>query len=176
MPVYACMFDTPTSKIGGSTISINNPIPLANNAHPHPSTQDLLRQRNGGVSHSSSSSKPYPYGLLSTTSPSFRGAGGIPRSSSTANWGGLMRPLSRLPLCQARPGLAAAADALDRLIASALHGLRAYPWLRLAFLGYLLALHVWAFGLLVFHSQQIEAVHADVGGSAADPAAVVGMN
>lgn len=121
-------------------------------------------------------SKHSPF-LLPTTSPSYR------FRPSAAAAGGFLRPLSRaLPICQTRPQLAAAADGLDRLVASAMHGLRAYPLLRLACLGYLVLLHVWAFGLLAFHSQRLEAVHADVGGSAVAaaaaavaPGALVGM-
>lgn len=118
-----------------------------------------LRNRGGGAGLSTTSSSKTPF--LPLTTP----------NRSKAMWAGSsggLRPLSRLPFCQSRPGLAAAADGLDRLLASALHGLRAYPLLRLAFLGYLLALHIWAFGLLAFHSQRLEEMHADVGGS--DPA------
>lgn len=123
---------------------------------------------NGPTSTSSNNTKNHPFHLLHTTSPSF-----YRRPQFAASASGGLRPLSRLPLCQTRPQLAAAADALDRLMASAFYGLRVYPLLRLACLGYLLLLHIWAFGLLAFHSQRLEAVHADVGGSVA-PGLVMG--
>lgn len=120
-----------------------------------------LRSRGvgAGLLLTSSSGSKNPFLLPTRVKASSNG------SLSSRNSSLLLRPLSRLPFCHARPGLAAAADGLDRLFASALHGLRAYPWVRLAFLGYLLVLHVWAFGLLAFHSQRLEEVHADVGGS-----------
>lgn len=121
------------------------------------------------ISSSSNNNTKSAAFLLPTNSPSLYRRPQFPSASAS---GGL-RPLSRLPLCHTRPQLAAAADALDRLMASALHGLRVYPLLRLACLGYLLLLHVWAFGLLAFHSQRLEAVHADVGGSVA-PGLVMG--
>lgn len=127
--------------------------------------EEALTLRNRGVgagpftTSSSGSGSKGPFLLPTRVKASSNG------SLSSRNSSLLLRPLSRLPFCHARPGLAAAADGLDRLFASALHGLRAYPWVRLAFLGYLLALHVWAFGLLAFHSQRLEEMHADVGGS-----------
>ena len=67
------------------------------------------------------------------------------------------------------PPLAKAVDTLDRIAVTVGHYLRVYPLARLLFILYLLSLHLWAFFVLMFHSQRLEEIHSDTGGSFSNP-------
>lgn len=77
----------------------------------------------------------------------------------------VLRSISRLEPIAANPSLAKVVDSVDRFSVSVGHYLRAYPVARLCFIVYFVLLHLWAFCVLIFHTERLEEIHGDVGGS-----------
>jgi len=77
--------------------------------------------------------------------------------------GGGARAISKLTPIAKNQKLARAVDQLDRFAMDTGNFLKNEPVARLFFLIYLIMLHMWALAILVWHSHQIEKMHADTG-------------
>mmetsp|Transcript_37032 Transcript_37032/g.46635 ORF Transcript_37032/g.46635 Transcript_37032/m.46635 type:complete len:669 (+) Transcript_37032:91-2097(+) len=91
-------------------------------------------------------------------------ARGVRRRLGGAQAGRVTKSIAKLEPIAMNPKVAKAADVIDKFTLQAGSIMRKYPEARLAFLFYLLMLHLWALFMLVYNAHNIEELHADTGG------------